>query len=796
MWRRGAAAMLGAVRAGAVSMCVRSEIRRGLGAFALAIVIAAIAGGAGLTAAGGARRSDSAYARFLTWSRPADFATGGSESDRSLAVDMAAIEKAPFVAQVAHVPVVGAHIRLPNGKEFQPFQVAVVDDADDVLARGLLDREKVLRGRRADPASATDATVSFATAERIGVDVGDRITLVPDEGGSPVTVDVVGVVVRAGEFPTLSGATRSSVVLTSGFKRAHRALFTPGNDGIVVHVKPGVTRAEVETWLRSHLHGTDIEDASILTSSVERTIRLETIALWAVAAVLALVFVALLGQLLFRHAVTAAAEVATLATLGFTRRQVTWLGAARGALVGVPGAGGAVAVAVIASPLTPVGLGRLAEPSPGLRIDATVLGAGAAIIVGLATAFGAVAARRAAVAPDDNGVGRRLLPLPSLPPTVWAARRILLRPALRRDSRLTRTTITSLCIVVATATAVLVMLTSLSRLRRTPALAGATWGGALVVGDPPTERSLDAALARLASIPGVAAVNGSGWTTVISDDREIPVQVFDDGGGIGPAIAAGRAPARAEIALGADEMHRLGVGVGDHLQIAAQPGARTVKVEVVGRSVLVAPIFRPAAPGDGGALATSTMRMIGVTRADAAGLAIVRFAPGIDEAQALDRAARTISANFAFSAGDRTIVGGIKRVQTVPVALIVVLAVLGAAAFVHLQLVSTRRRRRDIGVLQAMGFTRRQVLSMVGVQAVAIALAALAIGVPVGLLAGRIGWIRFADYLRVVAEPSTTAAVIAVVGLVLLVTALAVGLASGIRAALLRPAWALRTEAG
>src|SRR5690242_20186914 len=164
-------------------MFVTRELRRSAGAFVLTAAVAALASGAALTAATGARRSDSAYARFLTWTHPADFATGGGTDDKSLATDLAAIEKADFVAVAAHVPVVGAHVQLPDGRVFQPFQVSVVADADNVLTRGTIDREKVLHGRRADPASPTDATVSFATADRLGVAVGDRITLVPDEGG-------------------------------------------------------------------------------------------------------------------------------------------------------------------------------------------------------------------------------------------------------------------------------------------------------------------------------------------------------------------------------------------------------------------------------------------------------------------------------------------------------------------------------------------------------------------------------------------------------------------------------------
>src|SRR3954454_8195762 len=81
------------MRPGGVSMVLRSELRRHAATFALAIVLAVIAGGAMLTAAAGARRSDTAYARFLDWSHAPDFGTGGGGTDEELAADLATIER-------------------------------------------------------------------------------------------------------------------------------------------------------------------------------------------------------------------------------------------------------------------------------------------------------------------------------------------------------------------------------------------------------------------------------------------------------------------------------------------------------------------------------------------------------------------------------------------------------------------------------------------------------------------------------------------------------------------------------
>jgi putative ABC transport system permease protein len=764
-----------------VRSCVRNEVRRGAGSFLLAVAVAMLAGGLAILAAAGARRSDSAYPRLLEWSHHADFSTGGAPDDATLAADLATIEHAPFVAASAHIPVVGAHVRTADGRELAPFQVAVIGDHDGVLARGTLAREKVLRGRRADPRSPTDATVSFTAADRIGVDVGDPITLVPDDGGPPVTVTVVGVVARANEFPTLSGPAMSAVVLTRAFERAHPALFTPGNDGVAVRVKPGTARADVERWLRAHVRGTDIEDATKVDASVERTIRIETVALWSVAAVLGFVFLVVLAQILFRQAVGAAGEVEVLKSLGLTRRQVVSIGTSRGLVVGVLGAAGAVIVAVAASPLTPVGLARLAEPSPGVRADALVLLVGALAIVAAGALLGTVAASRADVRERARRAPRQPVPQRVASPPVAAGIGMVFRPRRQRDASLARVTLASLAVALAAASAVLAMVTSLSHLRSTASLAGATWDGVHVLPDEqPTEHELDTAQARLAAMPEIAAADRGSWTDVAAGGHDVPVQVFDDAGQIRPAIAAGRAPRAGEIALGADEMHRLHVGIGDRLRVAAQPGARPVDLDVVGRSVLVSPVFRPLPPGDGGALTIATMRRLGVPSLDAGGLFVVRLRPGTDVARAIERERQALGGGFSFTSQDRTLLGGVGRVQTVPLALVVVLFVLFAAGFVHVLVVSTRGHRLDIAVLRTIGFTRRQVMAMVATEAATIALLALAIGVPLGLIAGHLGWERFADYLRAVAATSVPIGLVAAIVVPVCVVTVLAALASGL----------------
>jgi hypothetical protein len=80
----------------------------------------------------------------------------------------------------------------------------------------------------------------------------------------------------------------------------------------------------------------------------------------------------------------------------------------------------------------------------------------------------------------------------------------------------------------------------------------------------------------------------------------------------------------------------------------------------------------------------------------------------------------------------------------------VMLGASGSATLVHLLLVSVSRRRREIGLLKALGFVNGQVAASVAWQATTLALAGVVIGVPLGIVIGQAVWIAFASNLGVV----------------------------------------------
>jgi ABC-type antimicrobial peptide transport system permease subunit len=94
------------------------------------------------------------------------------------------------------------------------------------------------------------------------------------------------------------------------------------------------------------------------------------------------------------------------------------------------------------------------------------------------------------------------------------------------------------------------------------------------------------------------------------------------------------------------------------------------------------------------------------------------------------------------------------RVQSLPIVLASILSALAALTMAHLLVTSIRRHRTELAVLRAIGCAPRQVRRTVSVQATTLAVLALALAVPLGLLAGRWVWHVFAHGLGVSAGAS------------------------------------------
>ena len=254
-------------------------------------------------------------------------------------------------------------------------------------------------------------------------------------------------------------------------------------------------------------------------------------------------------------------------------------------------------------------------------------------------------------------------------------------------------------------------------------------------------------------------------------------------------ITEGRAPERDdEAALGARTMHDLRVGIGDSmaLELPNLPSAR--RLTIVGRAV-----FNDGSSADAGAGVLVRPPLFG---SDDTGELVdgvaVRLRPGATVDGALGPLEQTGASWFAPT--PPASVRNLQRIHWLPWALAAAVALLAAAALAHALLLSARANRGDLAVLRSLGFTRRQVRSATSWEAATLALGALVVGVPLGLLLGMAGWRALDRRIGLDAPAAVPPMVLVYVPAGVIVIALVLSVWPGRRAAELSPALALRTE--
>ena len=196
--------------------------------------------------------------------------------------------------------------------------------------------------------------------------------------------------------------------------------------------------------------------------------------------------------------------------------------------------------------------------------------------------------------------------------------------------------------------------------------------------------------------------------------------------------------------------------------------------------MLVSPYFFDFSPGTGAATVWSTFTALGAKDPEF-GVVLVRYAPGADSLRtfnAVEEGLQTVELR-----GRRPqVVSGLSRIRLVPTLLLIGLLVLVAAATAHVLLVSVAGHRRDVAVLRALGFTRRQSWTSVTVHAGVLALTACLVGIPIGVIFGRAAWGRIAGSLYVVPRPMAPLPLLALIGLVLVAVAVVASLVPSARA--------------
>ncbi len=692
----------------------------------------------------------------------------------------------------------------------------------------------LVAGRMPNPSSPDEVLASFNLQRDNGVHVGTVLRMRmyaasqseavnnasgagPPPTGPFVSFHVVGIEAAVDEFQ--AGTTPLyDVYTTPAFARS---VLPKTTSGFLYLVKLRHGAADVDAF-KTYAKSLGIDDFTDLSTPevlIAGSIHPQAVGWWLLAALAALAGAAVVGQALSRTRRAESDEFPILKALGLGRGVLVALGMASTLLVALVGAVGALALAYALSPFAPVGDARLAEPSTGLRFDGPVLLPGAlatvlvVVVLGVWPSLRAARGRADAVRPRPSAVVR-FVGAAGAPPTMVVGVRNALERGRGAASAPVATALLGAALAVAALCGTAVFGSSLSHLDATPSLFGDTYQ-VIIYGTPSTSSTASPEADQRQVIRGLERHKGINRITVATgaplsiDGVTVQGAAYAAVRGTPLLVAiAGRLPARTgEIALGSSTMRLIDTQAGAVVRVrfASPTGrARTVPFRVVGTAAL------PTGVGDGevglgtGALltlsgyeqaacprGTANKKCVGSILANTAVLASATQSGS--GRVAIDHITSTGQSYVGTPFTPTTLVNFGEAVDF-PLILGLILALFGAATLTHLLVVSVGRRRREMGLLKALGFVSRQLGATVYWQAMTVTMVGLVVGVPVGIALGRVIWKAFALNVGVVPDPIVDPWIIVGLGAAVLVGALLLAIGPALAAVRARPARLLRVE--
>jgi len=810
----------------AVLSLAAHELRtRWPGWVALALLVG-LAGGVVLTAAAGARRTDSAYPRYLAAYKASDALVAPAENGVYGYDD--ALARLPGVVAIA--PIVGLQA-LPVGPGGKLNSAATVAAPMDGRFGHTLEVPKMLAGRQPSPDRPGEVMIDQIGAQDLHVWVGSRLKMaaVPNPDLRPVrwlSERVVGIMVDRGSVVPVTDIDKAPTIIAS------EALFRElgprylGFDGAYVKLRPGFTVGELSSEaqdLAAHKYRTAtggqifVADEAVQAATVERSIRPQAVALGLFALVLGVTALLVVGQVASRQLLTAGRDNGALAALGMTRGQLLTAGLMEVAMSVAAGAALACGVAIAASPLMPIGPARLAEPDPGLSVDVPVLTVGFAATVILLLARVTWPAwrlasprhtpeRDVAGAPGRRSQAAERLARAGAPVSAVTGVQFAFDPGQGRTAVPVRSALLGLVLSVAAVAAAATFGANLLHLVHTPRLYGQTWDAEIDLGFSTITPQQFARLT--AHVPGL-----SGWTygmhgTVQVGTDVIPAIGLAHGRGplAAPTLLDGRPPgSRHEIVLGTSTLRQTGARVGQAVPVAIG-GGRVERTVIVGRAIFPyfgQGSFTPTDLGQGAVVTAAALEPQELA-SDGSGynFILLDFAPGPRQAANMAAFARAMAPMCAAVEQPTCLVtdqrpngaSNYARIDATPEVLAGFLAVLGLAVLGQFAVASARRRRRDFAVLRTLGLLRRQLAAITAWQVTTLTALALLAGLPLGVAAGHWAWALFADEVGLSTDAITPVSLVLLTVPGAILAAVAVTLPAGRHYARQSPATILRSE--
>jgi hypothetical protein len=749
---------------GPIAAVVFWQLRRGWRGLLMLALAVMLATAFVMTAVGGARRTASAWPRMRAATHAADVEAWVYDHPDELE---AALRARPDVVATAQYAWMFVYPQIEKPIPAEGMYVALSDSYERDIAQPL-----IVAGRAADPTRADEVTINEAMADVTGLRPGDHVELRsgPDVVHQPATI--VGIHRSTRDLNEDAGAI--SGLLTPAFGRKW---FGPYRDAYVAEAPngyptvvtarfaPGTDLDAVTAQLRQEFGDRAPERVDDDVTSLGDALDAQRTAYALLAAIGGVAALAALGQAVSRRVRRIGEELDVLVALGQSRGQRVAATITAPAIAIAAGAVLAPAAAYLASNVVPRGLASRVDPSPGRHIDLLVAGLGVLAAVCMLGLIGLAAARRATRRVDDELAARHHTPVGH--PAQLFGLRVACGWASRAGRAAARSHAGALIAAFALIVAVATWSTAAHHVTAAPRLWGTTWD--VTVGFDETHAGDEFATAdalwpqidqlgqQLANRPDLVdhlATDQVGTVTI--EGVQLEADVIDDRlGAVWPAVVHGRSPRGAdELDAGAGIAGRADWHMGDELH-SDHGSARLV-------GNVVAPNFGTGEFGQTLVMSPAALDRLGGFDLRNSSYLLIDLAPGATPEQlqqALDRRFTLIAPQMPSP------VLGVRSIGSVDRVLLAFIAVVTLATLVQGVRSATRQRRRDHAVLRALGARPPLIARTTGWHVAYVVGLAIAVGVPVGLAAGRFVWSRTATSMGVVVRyPSPLPALMAIIG--------------------------------
>ncbi len=346
-------------------------------------LITALMGSVAVAGLAGARRTDTAVARFLQYAGPIQ---------GQVAADPATMDKIAALPDVAYSEIGALMLVIPVTVDGRPVLSKTAGEAaitEAMVTRPPQSRAILLAGREADQSRADEVMLNESAALELHAHVGSVLVLRgyrPDQLSqvmsgtnipprvAPGDVRVTGIIRLPTDLtdnldapPGVTYYGSGDIIATAAFYRQYAAAI--GHFvGIAFQLKDGAAglpafEAQVKRLAGPNARNVQIElgdDNAASAAFAQQSASFEALALLVFAVIVGLALLVVVGQSLVRQVRLVTADFPALRALGAAPRQLTVAALAPAALVAVAGMTLAVPLAYALSVFMPIGLARRA----------------------------------------------------------------------------------------------------------------------------------------------------------------------------------------------------------------------------------------------------------------------------------------------------------------------------------------------------------------------------------------------------------------------------------------------------